>query len=150
MLKFFKLRADAQIPLSATRGSVGYDLVATHISKRENDVIYFGTGLVVIPPEGFYTEIVPRSSIAKLREGDHCFLQANSIGIIDADYRGELIVPLRYVSYGNTSEPPTGESLIGTRIAQILVKRIETPEVEEVFAFELTERGAGGFGSTGR
>lgn len=149
-LKFYKLDESAIIPTRGTSESVGYDLTPVRIHKISERTIFFGTGLAVIPPKGYYTEIVPRSSISKLQIGGKNVMQANSIGIVDSDYRGELIIAFRVD--GDLHEATITEgakNLLGTRIAQLLVKKAEVLDVEEVDSLDETERGAGGFGSTG-
>jgi dUTP pyrophosphatase len=100
------------------------------------------TGISVQPPPGFYCEVVPRSSIVKTD-----FVLANSVGVIDPGYRGRILVLLRYLG------PGTGDaearSLLGQRVAQLLLRRLNAVRIEAVQELEATTRGAGGFGSTG-
>mgnify|MGYP000913546207 CR=1 FL=1 len=77
------------------------------------------------------------------RENEHGITLINSVGLVDSDYRGELLIPL--INHG--SEPFTVEA--GMRIAQLVVLPILTPELKEVTRLDTTERGAGGFGASG-
>jgi dUTP pyrophosphatase len=120
----------------------GLDLTAMAVEVVRAGVYSVDTGISVQPPEGFYCEVVPRSSIVK---GD--FMQANSIGIIDPDYRGKILVVLRYLGPGEGAAE--ARALIGKRVAQLLLRRLELPQVESAQELDTTVRGTGGFGSTG-
>lgn len=98
------------------------------------------TGLYVELPAGYEMQVRPRSGLA----AKHGITVLNSPGTVDADYRGEIRVILVNLS----GEPFTIES--GERIAQLVVARHEQVEWEPVEELGMTERGAGGFGSTGR
>lgn len=137
-------RRDADLPLPqfATSGSVGADLCAgvekdVVIAPGERELIPTGFALAI--PPGCEGQIRPRSGLA-LRHG---ITLPNAPGTIDADYRGEIQVILH-----NTSETPFVVRR-GERIAQLVFARFETPEVCEVDELSETERGEGGFGSTG-
>ena len=73
---------------------------------------------------------------------------ANSFGVIDPDYRVRILLPFRYIGQGDGVK--SAESLLKQRIAQMLVRKLETCRIEVVDSLEDTERGRGGFGSTGR
>jgi dUTP pyrophosphatase len=130
-------------PTRAHASDVGLDLTALRVEAKTERRFVFDTGVSVQPPEGFYVEVVPRSSIAKTD-----FIMANSVGIIDPDYRGKILVALRYLGEGDGAR--AAQELVGTRIAQLLLRRLEPCEVEVVQGLEETARGAGGFGSSGR
>ena len=98
------------------------------------------TGLYIALPAGFEAQVRPRSGLA----AKHGITVLNTPGTIDADYRGEVKVVLV-----NLSNEPF-EIVPGERIAQMVIARHETAEWEEVESLDSTERGAGGFGSTGR
>ena len=156
----------AVMPSKAHDTDSGWDLTVIGIHKIEGDTVFFKTGIQVKPPEGHYFEIYPRSSISSTP-----FTLANSVGIIDESYRGDIIIPIRVLhpNVGLSSERdsypggiikaldsrPTSLSeaanvLIGKKpkIAQmILRKRIDTT-LECVESLEETERGDGGFGSS--
>ncbi len=142
-LKVKKLHPKAVIPSRGHSSDAGCDLTVIDFKIRENGVFLFQTGLAVSISEGFYTEIVPRSSIIKTD-----FALANSIGIIDPDYRGELMIPFRFLGKTEDAEARAKE-LVGTRVAQLLVRRLELCKIEECEELDETARGTGGFGSTG-
>ena len=126
-----------QTPLSA-----GLDIRANldeSVTLRPLERAMIPTGLFVELPEGCEMQIRPRSGLA----AKHGITVLNSPGTIDADYRGEIKVILVNLS----NEPFTIES--GERIAQMVVARYEKVEWDEVETLDDTERGAGGFGSTG-
>ena len=149
-VKIKKLHKDAVIPKYETVGSVGMDLTAVSKEYDEHGNVVFGTGLTIQIPEGYYADLRPRSSISK-----YDLVLANSVGTIDADYRGELILKfkpaLRKSWNGGVYEVDNVcEYNIGDRIAQIVI--LPYPEVSFVEVDELseTERGIGGFGSTNK
>ena len=127
-----------QTPLSA-----GLDIRANldeSVTLRPLERAMIPTGLFVELPEGCEMQIRPRSGLA----AKHGITVLNSPGTIDADYRGEIKVILVNLS----NEPFTIES--GERIAQMIVARYEQIEWQPVDVLGETERGAGGFGSTGK
>ena len=127
-----------QTPLSA-----GLDIRANldeSVTLRPLERAMIPTGLFVELPEGYEMQIRPRSGLA----AKHGITVLNSPGTIDADYRGEIKVILVNLS----NEPFTIES--GERIAQMIVARYEQIEWQSVEELGETERGAGGFGSTGK
>ena len=127
-----------QTPLSA-----GLDIRANldeSVTLRPLERAMIPTGLFVELPEGHEMQIRPRSGLA----AKHGITVLNSPGTIDADYRGEIKVILVNLS----NEPFTIES--GERIAQMIVARYEQIEWQPVEELGATERGAGGFGSTGK
>ena len=121
-------------PFYATPLSAGMDLRAA-ITERA----MVPTGLYIALPEGYEAQVRPRSGLAA-KKG---ITVLNSPGTVDADYRGEIRVILV-----NLSEEPF-EIVPGERIAQMVIARHEHIEWEEVEVLDETERGAGGFGSTG-
>lgn len=139
-LRVKKLTDVAKLPTKAHPTDVGFDLFAiSEFTVNEKDFGYleYGTGLSVTPPPGYYCQIVPRSSISKTG-----LILANSVGTIDPDYTGELIVRFKWI-------PKTAKYKIGEKIAQLVILPLPEVEVEEVEELEETERGIGGFGSTG-
>jgi dUTPase len=80
----------AQVPSRAHKTDTGYDLTLIGVEKIVGDVILFNTGISMQPSNGYYFEVVPRSSISKLP-----LSMANSVGIIDESYTGEVLVPVR-------------------------------------------------------
>ena len=146
-VKIKKLHKDAVIPKYETVGSVGMDLTAVSKEYDEHGNVVFGTGIAIQIPNGYYADLRPRSSISK-----YDLVLANSIGTIDADYRGELILKFKpSVYFGvNRGEDDGVMYEVGDRIAQIVI--LPYPKVSFVEVDELTEteRGTGGFGSTNK
>ena len=155
----------AQLPSRAHNTDTGYDLTFTGVEKIVGDVIFFNTGLSMQPSRGYYFEVVPRSSISKLP-----LSMANSIGVIDESYTGEILVPVRVNHEGQGGEPsgsvfPNGlVKIFGLRpqtmpaLADLIIKN--KPKLFQailrkrnncnfvVQELEETGRGDGGFGST--
>lgn len=137
-IKFKKLRPEAVTPKRGTPGSAGFDLTATYIRKDcGEDFLYrYFTGIAVEIPTGYIGLIFPRSSI--FRTG---MLLTNGVGVIDSDYRGEI-----QAVFAGTK--PTYK--VGDRICQLVVVPIPDVEYIEVEELSETERGTGGYGSTGK
>ena len=133
------------LPQTAHPDDVGLDLHAMAVECMRPGLYVFDTGISVQAPLGFYCEVVPRSSIVKTD-----FMMANSIGVIDPGYRGRIKVMLRYLGPDADGGQAQAESLVGARIAQIVVRRREPLTIEAVEELSETQRGKGGFGSTGR
>lgn len=135
---------DLPAPAYATLGAAGMDLVAA-TAENEPMVLAPGaraavpTGLIFAIPEGFEGQVRPRSGLA-LKNG---VTVLNAPGTIDSDYRGEVKVILV-----NTSDEPFSISR-GMRIAQIIFAKVEQLKLREASSLDETERGEGGFGSTG-
>lgn len=130
-------------PAYATPLSAGLDLkanIAEPIVLQPLQRVLVPTGLYIALPPGYEAQVRPRSGLAL----KHGITVLNSPGTVDADYRGELRTILV-----NLSDQPF-EIVPGERIAQLVVARHEQVEWEEVEALDSTERGAGGFGSTGK
>lgn len=135
-------RSRHALPAYATALSAGMDLRAnidSPITLRPLERSLVPTGIYIALPPGHEAQIRPRSGLAT----KHGITVINSPGTVDADYRGELRVSLVNLS----NEPFTIED--GERIAQMIVARHETIEWLEVETLDETERGAGGWGSTG-
>ena len=138
-----KIDDNARIPTKGSDFAAGWDLYAieeTTVSKGESTLIR--TGMKCAIPEGWEGQIRCRSSLGK--KG---MIMPNGLGTIDSDYRGELMVLAHWIGEADSFVVEKGE-----RIGQILLKRV--PEIRfvevEREALDDTERGAGGFGSTGR
>ena len=133
---------DLPLPAYATAGSAGMDIHAAlqePLTLLSGQVVTVPTGLCFAVPSGFECQVRSRSGLA----AKHGVFALNSPGTIDSDYRGEVQVIL-----ANFSQAPfTIER--GMRIAQLVVARHERVEWEVVASLETTERGEGGFGSTG-
>ena len=136
-VKVKKLNEDAILPTYATPGAAAFDLYANNM---DGDVI--GTGLSFEIPEGHVMRVYSRSG--------HGFKYgvtlANSVGVIDSDYRGEVKVRL----ICNTIRQPELVVRVGDRIAQAIIEPIPRVEFEMADELSETERGSGGFGSTGQ
>lgn len=131
------------LPAKSHPGDAGFDLTAMGLEPLRDGVYSFDTGVSVQVDEGYYCEVVPRSSIVKTD-----FVLANSVGVIDPDYRGRIRVVLRYLGQGGGEAE--ARALLHQRIAQLLIRRLEPVRIEAVEALEETARGQGGFGSTGK
>jgi dUTP pyrophosphatase len=133
--------ADLPLPSYATPGSAGMDLRSTAtLTLKPGSRALVATGLAIALPENFEAQVRPRSGLAV----KHGVTVLNSPGTIDADYRGEIKVPL--INLG------TEDFVInrGDRIAQMVVAPVTMAELVEVETLDETARGTGGFGSSGR
>lgn len=140
-----KLKDNAVIPQRQTEYSAGYDLCAClnepiTVKVGETEKIPIGISLELEGTKDAVLLIYARSSLA-CKMG---LSPANCVGVVDWDYRGEIVVVLRNYSENDYTVNP------GDRIAQLVITPIFTPEVEETEALSDTQRGAGGFGSTGK
>lgn len=130
------------LPARQTAGAAGYDVASAEpdftLGPLERRLVR--TGLQLAIPDGYEAQVRPRSGLA-LRHG---LTLPNTPATIDSDYRGEIMIAL--INLG--TEPVTVAR--GTRIGQLVFQRVEAVELEEVADLPPTERGAGGFGSTGR
>jgi dUTP pyrophosphatase len=134
-----KLTYDAIVPTRGSDGAVGYDLYSSEdaVVPCQAGRALVGTGITVVLPQGVYGRVAPRSGLAV----KHCINVG--AGVIDPDYTGEIKVVL--FNHGENDF----EIKKGDRIAQLVLERCETPPIEEISIVEDTERGSGGFGSTG-
>lgn len=136
-------KSDHPLPEYKTPDAAGMDLVANNpepISLKPLDRALVPTGLFLEIPKGYEAQVRPRSGLA-LKKGITCL---NSPGTIDADYRGEVGVILANLS----NDPYTIHK--GERIAQLVIAKHETITWEVVESLNETQRGQGGFGSTGQ
>lgn len=131
-----KLHKDAIIPSYSKDGDAGLDLTAISKVKLGNHKVKYGFGLAFEIPKGHVGYVFPRSSIYK----KNTFL-TNSVGVIDSGYRGEVSAIFEE-GYGDIYE-------IGDRIAQLIIMPIPTINLISVKELQSSERGIGGFGSTG-
>lgn len=139
MLQIKKNDPDAIIPSRAHPKDIGLDLTAIKKHKVLNHgVIMYDTGISVCPPEGYYVEILPRSSISKTG-----WMLANSVGTVDPNYTGNLYIALAPVN------PDVPEIELPFCKCQLIVRKAEYVFFEQVDELEETDRGDGGFGSTG-
>jgi dUTP pyrophosphatase len=141
ILRFRRLSEAARPPARAHDGDAGYDLHAAEPARLEpGERATVGTGIAVAIPPGHAGLVLPRSGLA----ARHGISVVNAPGLIDAGYRGEVRVLLL-----NTDRARAFEVAPGDRIAQLVVVRVEGPELEEATELDDTVRGGGGFGSTG-
>jgi dUTP diphosphatase len=140
-LQVTRLEPGAVLPTRAYDGDAGLDLYAAHAARiGPGERASIGTGIAVAIAAGHAGLVLPRSGLA-LRHG---IALVNAPGLIDSGYRGELRVLLL-----NTDREEAFEIAAGDRIAQLLVVAFEPVSVVEVDALAVSERGSGGFGSSG-
>jgi dUTP pyrophosphatase len=139
-VKIKKLHPLAVIPTYAKSGDAGMDFVATKVISEETYSITYGTDISMEIPEGFVGLVFPRSSIRKYELN-----LSNSVGVIDSGYRGELQATFRK-THGDASDTYN----VGDKIFQMIIIPYPQIEFEEVDELSDTERGEGGFGSTGK
>ncbi len=129
-----------KLPSMATEGSAGYDLCsAIEIEIPAGEYVKVPTGLRIAMPQGLEAQVRPRSGLA----AKHGVTVLNSPGTIDSDYRGEICILL--INHGKKSfmiEP-------GMRVAQLIFSKVIQVEFHEKNSLEDSDRGTGGFGSTG-
>jgi dUTP pyrophosphatase len=136
-----RLRPDAVVPGRAYEGDAGVDLAACErceLAPGERSVV--GTGIAVAIPEGYAGFVQPRSGLA----AKHGITIVNTPGLVDAGYRGEVLVTLL-----NTDREEAFVVEPGMRIAQLVVVPVESLELEEVDELAASQRGGRGHGSSG-
>ena len=139
---FIKLHPDAVMPTYGSRHAAGADLYAlaeAEILIPAGKTVFVSTGIAMEIPEGFVGLVFARSSMGAKRN----LAPANKVGVIDSDYRGEIRVVLH--NHGDIDQVV----MPGERIAQLVIVPYLTAEFEECTSLSDTERGEGGFGSTG-
>jgi dUTP pyrophosphatase len=141
IVKIKKLHENAVIPVYSKPGDAGLDLVATSIDDDSYNNIIYGTGLAIEIPEGHVGLLYPRSSNSKTD-----LYLTNHVGVIDSGYRGEIMFKFRPI---NGIEDAFIYA-VGDRVGQLII--IPYPSIEFVETEELSDsdRGDGGFGSTGK
>jgi dUTP pyrophosphatase len=140
-LKVRRLDGRARLPTRAYPGDAGLDLYALEDAALDpGERASVRTGIAVEIPEGEAGLVLPRSGLA----ARHGIALVNAPGLIDAGYRGEVVVLLL-----NTDRDSAFTITAGDRIAQLMLVKVQTPEVVEVEELAVSERGAGGFGSSG-
>lgn len=143
-VKIKKIDSEAKVPVYGSKGAACFDLYAANIIDTTDDnaerTVTYGTGLQFEVPEGHVMMIYSRSG----HGFKHGITLANSTGVIDADYRGEVMVKLTKRDTSIHGMPAVGE-----RIAQAMIIPVEQVTFEEADELSNTERGEGGFGSTG-
>ena len=139
-IKFKKLHPDAVKPFKAHKTDAGFDLTSTWVEEdRKRQIVTYHTDIAVAIPEGFVGLLFPRSSVYK-----HQLQLANSVGVIDADYHGEIQLKFRIV------QPHVSRYSFGERVGQLVIVPIPEVEFEEMEELDQSERGEGGFGSSGK
>jgi dUTP pyrophosphatase len=142
-VQFEKLSAEVELPVYQTEFSSGMDVrafIPEALVLNQGEIKLIKTGFKMAVPPGFETQVRPRSGLAL----KHGITLPNSPGTIDADYRGEVGIILQ-----NTGKNPfTIEP--GMRIAQLVIQEVIRGEIEVCKSLDETNRGTGGFGSTGK
>jgi dUTP pyrophosphatase len=137
------LKEEAVLPEYKTPGAAGMDLSAClkeNLLLPKGEVVLVPTGLAMAIPEGFEGQIRPRSGFST----KHRIIMPNSPGTIDSDYRGEILIPLLNLSCEDFVLEP------GTRVAQLVIQAVSQLPIQVVTGLNTTQRGTGGFGSTGK
>jgi len=150
-IRFKKLVPEAKTPFKAIDVDAGFDLYATSIIETP-EYIQYNTGIAVEIPEGYVGLVFPRSSVTK-----YDLMLKNSVGVIDASYRGEIMCRFhgtKAISYnaGITKTVIYGENIysVGERVAQVVFMELPKITLVEVEELSDTQRGTGGFGHTGK
>lgn len=155
MIKVQLLTSTAKPPIKVDPNAVGWDVFADSVECKDGMLIY-KCGIAVEPPEGYYFAIYPRSSQSKTET-----ILSNSVGIVEPEFRGELQVRLRPIgSFTGFSDENWLDVKFkdwqflafkpGDRIAQLVLHPLVNSEIEVVDKLSETQRGSGGFGSTGK
>ena len=138
-----KLHPNAILPTYGSSNAAGADLYAcidAPVTVAPGEVFWVPTGIALEVPVGCAGLVYARSSMGAKRG----LAPANKVGVVDSDYRGEIkVVLLNHSKHPQTIEP-------GERVAQFVITPVLTPQYEEVEELTDTDRGAGGFGSTGK
>ena len=142
-LKFKRLEDEAVLPIRSTEGAAGIDLTCIKIDTALNEanqlMLVYHTGLAVEIPAGYVGLLIPRSSIWK-----KSLWLTDNVGVIDADYRGEIIAIMKA-----TTDVVPAIYKQGERFCQLVIVPVPEYEVTEVSELSDTKRGENGFGSTG-
>ena len=137
-IRFKKINPDAVTPKQCTNGAAGFDLTAVSVDE-DSLTVRCDTGIAVEIPDGYAGLLFPRSSVYKTG-----LAMANAVGVIDADFRGAISA----IFYKRRHE--VNPYKVGDRVAQLVIVPIANVKFVEVDELSETERGAGGYGSTGR
>jgi dUTP pyrophosphatase len=151
-IKFRRLNENAVVPVFATKGAACADVVATEIVKQDSYNVTVKLGFATEIPEGYKGVVVPRSSFTQ--KG---WVMQNSPAQIDSDYRGEWMLKFQSLTFDAVSTrhnlidllPEDFPYEVGDRVAQVYFEKVQQAEFVVVDDLESTERGEGGFGSTG-
>ena len=134
-----KLDPAAKIPTYAKPGDAGMDLTAVSVDFNDWDYLTYHTGLAIEIPKGYVGLLFPRSSVYKTGQQ-----LSNSVGVIDSGYRGEIML-----KYTREIESEKVAFKPGDRVGQIIILPYPEIEFQEVQSLSETQRGKGGYGSTG-
>lgn len=140
LVRIKKLYNDAKMPVRATQEASAVDLHCHSVVKNDKEDLWIAIGLAMEIPFGYEGKIFPRSSIS-----NYPLVLANSVGIVDSDYRGEIQVRFKKLKQWGFED----YLIKGAAIAQLKIEPVILPLFTEVDDLSSTERGEGGFGSTG-
>lgn len=142
-LKFKRLEDEAVLPIRGTKGAAGIDLTCIKIETALNEanqlMLVYHTGLAVEIPAGYVGLLIPRSSIWK-----KSLWLTDNVGVIDSDFRGEIVAIMKA-----TTDTIPAVYKQGERFCQLVIVPIPEYAITEVSELSSTDRGDGGFGSTG-
>lgn len=158
VVKFRKLNPDAITPTKAHyHGDAGFDLIATNV-READEYIEYATGIAIEIPNNYVGLLFPRGSISK-----YDLLLTNSVGVIDSGYRGEIFFRYKYTGKDTNAimwADPNNDGMpdreyrniykVGEKVGQLVILELPYILLEEVYTLEVSERGEGRFGSTGR
>lgn len=135
-----KLIDSAVIPSKVHEDDAGFDLTAISVEEdRKRNIVSYGTGLAFEIPKGYVGLLFPRSSVYK-----HQISLSNCVGVIDSGYRGEVSFKFRI------EHPHISRYTVGDRIGQLIIMPYPEVEFEEAQELSETDRGTGGYGSSGK
>ena len=137
-VSFTLLTSSASVPVYAREGDAGMDISAISMTKTEKYIEY-GTGLAVAIPQGYVGLLFPRSSVSNKE-----LLLANSVGVIDSNYRGEIKFRFKY-----NQASPDNYYTIGGRVGQLIILPYPRINLVQVESLDETNRNTNGFGSSG-
>lgn len=138
-VEFKKLVENAVIPTKAHSTDAGFDLTCVGFEYDKNDLITYHTGIAMAIPENHVGLLFPRSSVYK-----QDLILSNCVGVIDSSYRGEIMLKFR------TTQPFSKRYHIGERVGQLIIMPYPTIEFSEVDSLPESDRGKGGYGSSGK
>ena len=141
LVRVKKLHIDAVVPEYSKPGDAGMDLTAISMEKDDHGNVVYGTGLAIEIPEGHVGLIFPRSSNSKTD-----LYLTNHVGVIDSGYRGEIMFKFRPIDGLLNAKVYQ----VGDRIGQLMILPYPAVELTETTELSSSERGDGGFGSTGK
>lgn len=138
-VEFKKLVENAVIPTKAHPTDAGWDMTCTSFEYEKNNMITYHTGIAMAIPENHVGLLFPRSSVFK-----QDLILSNCVGVIDSSYRGEIMLKFR------TTLPFPKRYSVGERVGQLIIMPYPTIEFSEVDSLPESDRGEGGYGSSGK